>query len=251
MTINYLHQHKICHRDLKPENLLFNRKDGGILGLIDFGLAFEWEHSMSEELKKCGQNRMVGTAYYVAPEVIHKDYDERCDIWSLGVILYMLTTATPPFQGNDDLEVLQSVVGMQMAQDKEFKKLSFSLKSLLTSIFVPKEQRPTITDLLKHPWVQEETFTRPKLSFGQLKDFASYSKLKKLTLSFIASQLSASETSELGGQFNLIDTHKDGVLTIDEIEQALKLQGSTPTRTELSKVLRQVDMNKNGKITYN
>jgi calcium-dependent protein kinase len=67
--------------------------------LIDFGLAYQWKHSMREELAITKNNKLVGTSYYVAPEVIQLDYDERCDIWSAGVILYILTTATPPFDG--------------------------------------------------------------------------------------------------------------------------------------------------------
>ena len=110
---------------------------------------------MNKELIKCKQNKMVGSAYYVAPEVIQKEYDQRCDIWSLGVTLYTLTTGTVPFQGNDDRDILNSIVNFNISLDDEFNNLSYNLKNLLNSIFVPKEQRPTISDLLNHPWVKE------------------------------------------------------------------------------------------------
>lgn len=77
--------------------------------LIDFGLSYEWNSNPREEMRTHGQQRVVGTAYYLAPEVIAKDYDERCDIWSLGVILYMMVTGTPPFDGQDDEQIMQAI----------------------------------------------------------------------------------------------------------------------------------------------
>ena len=85
-SVNYLHSHKVCHRDIKLENMLFNKEKSN-LGMVDFGLAFEWEFNVNKEMKKCGQNKSVGTAAFVAPEVLDRDYDERCDVWSLGVVL--------------------------------------------------------------------------------------------------------------------------------------------------------------------
>ena len=108
-AINYLHKNKIAHRDLKPENFLFLRKDSSNLKLIDFGLAVRWQDSLRDELKKKGEKKLVGTSYYLAPEIMDANYDERCDIWSLGVILYILLSALPPFDGNNDKEILESV----------------------------------------------------------------------------------------------------------------------------------------------
>ena len=100
--MKYLHLQKICHRDLKAENFLFSRKDADTITLIDFGMAHQWNSDMRNELIKSGNNKLVGTSYYVAPEVIAKDYDQRCDIWSLGVLLHVIVSASPPFSGDDD-----------------------------------------------------------------------------------------------------------------------------------------------------
>ena len=89
-TIKYLHLQKICHRDIKAENFVFNKEENNHIALIDFGLAYEWKDDMREEINADGGNKIMGTVYYVAPEVLKKDYDESCDIWSLGVILYEL-----------------------------------------------------------------------------------------------------------------------------------------------------------------
>jgi len=78
---------------------------------------------MRTDMKAIGENLLTGTAYYVAPEVINGDYDERCDIWSLGVLLYMMLTGTPPFLGNSDIQILENVA-----------KSNFSLKSKFFNI---------------------------------------------------------------------------------------------------------------------
>jgi calcium-dependent protein kinase len=107
--MKYLHLQKICHRDLKAENFLFADKKTDRITLIDFGMAFLWHDDMRKELVKTGNNKLVGTSYYVAPEVIARDYDQRCDIWSLGVLLHVIVTASPPFPGDDDNEILQNI----------------------------------------------------------------------------------------------------------------------------------------------
>ena len=101
-TIKYLHLQKICHRDIKAENFLFLKNDDDLITLIDFGMGFQWNDNMMTELIQTGNNKLVGTSYYVAPEVIAKKYDERCDIWSLGVLLHVIVSASPPFPGDDD-----------------------------------------------------------------------------------------------------------------------------------------------------
>ena len=107
--LNYCHMRNIAHRDLKPENFLFLNKKSSNLKLIDFGLSFNYKENMREELKAKKETKLVGTSYYIAPEVIKGDYDQRCDIWSMGVILYILVTAVPPFDGDDDKEIIEAV----------------------------------------------------------------------------------------------------------------------------------------------
>ena len=106
-AVNYCCTKKICHKDLKPENFMFAAKDEtSTIKLIDFGL------SQTFEDPKIGKVRMkakVGTPYYIAPEVIRGDYDEKCDVWSMGVILYILICGAPPFYGGNDLMILESV----------------------------------------------------------------------------------------------------------------------------------------------
>lgn len=94
-AVNYCHNKKIVHRDLKPENLMLESDDFMNIKVIDFGLS----RIFSNEKKMC---QRLGTPYYIAPEVLKKKYDERCDIWSIGVIMHVLLSGTPPFQGRTD-----------------------------------------------------------------------------------------------------------------------------------------------------
>lgn len=110
-AVCHSHSLKICHRDLKPENLIFLNSSNDSLKVIDFGLSKifdEKNHTMKSK---------VGTAYYVSPEILKGEYDEKCDIWSSGVILYILLTGDPPFNGASDNEIYRNIAK---------KKYSFS-----------------------------------------------------------------------------------------------------------------------------
>lgn len=102
-AITYCHNHGIAHRDLKPENLLLSEpNDTKNIKVIDFGTskAFGSNHHMKEKF---------GTVYYIAPEVLTYDYDEKCDVWSAGVILYIMLCGYPPFNARTDEEIYKKI----------------------------------------------------------------------------------------------------------------------------------------------
>ena len=109
LALNYCHQNNIVHRDIKLENIMYLRpKVGGSMSndikVIDFGLS-----TVHNYKKKGSLNSLVGTPYYVAPEVIEGKYGLECDCWSLGVILYVLITGHLPFYSKNTIEVLQRI----------------------------------------------------------------------------------------------------------------------------------------------
>jgi calcium-dependent protein kinase len=106
-AVNYLHGLGIAHRDLKPENFLFDRATGdpdAELKIIDFGLSI-MESTQLKRMDSC-----VGTAFYVAPEVLRGKYGKTCDVWSLGVILYMMLAGYPPYIADRRDEVFQQIM---------------------------------------------------------------------------------------------------------------------------------------------
>ena len=98
-SVNYMHYKGIVHRDIKPENLMIDGSDN-TLKLIDFGLSTEL--APGEKL-----HDRQGTPYYLAPEVLNKNYDNKCDVWSCGVIMYTLLSGTPPFNADHNLEIMR------------------------------------------------------------------------------------------------------------------------------------------------
>lgn len=116
----YLHENGIVHRDIKAENVLFgNKEKDSPLKLIDFGVSTKFKATSTTEKMK----ETLGTPYYIAPEVLLQNYDNKCDVWSCGVLMYVLLCGYPPFNGDDDDEILEAVkVG-----DFEFYGKLFSL----------------------------------------------------------------------------------------------------------------------------
>mmetsp|Transcript_15219 Transcript_15219/g.2535 ORF Transcript_15219/g.2535 Transcript_15219/m.2535 type:complete len:120 (-) Transcript_15219:133-492(-) len=103
-AITYCHRAGIVHRDLKPENLLLeNDRDDALLKVIDFG------ESMKVSPKEIMTKR-TGTAYYIAPEVLQGKYNDRCDVWSCGVILFVMLSGKPPFNGPNDRVIFNKII---------------------------------------------------------------------------------------------------------------------------------------------
>lgn len=104
-ALSYLHGKGVVHRDIKAENVLFeSRNNNSALKLIDFGVSTKFKDSQSEKMKDT-----LGTPYYIAPEVLKGSYDNKCDVWSCGVLLYILLCGYPPFNGNRDEQILDNV----------------------------------------------------------------------------------------------------------------------------------------------
>ena len=118
-AVRYCHDKNIVHRDLKLENFLLDTEEAdSSIKLIDFGLSSYFEKSQL-------LRQAVGTPYYVAPEVLRGSYTAKCDIWSLGVIAYMLVSGMAPFWGKTDVEIFKRVRhGTWNFDHKVFKKVS-------------------------------------------------------------------------------------------------------------------------------
>jgi calcium-dependent protein kinase len=113
-AVKHLHEHNIVHRDLKPENFLMSdTSEVAEIKLIDFGLSKRF--SNKEQLEK--MKTVVGTPYYVAPEVLKGSYDGRCDVWSLGIMLFVFLCGYPPFEGDNNKEIFKNVLKQELTFD--------------------------------------------------------------------------------------------------------------------------------------
>lgn len=149
-SISFMHKNGVAHRDLKPENFLFETKNfDSALKLIDFGLSAKFGENADKPM-----NTIVGTPYYVAPEVLVGTYGPECDIWGIGVIMYILLCGTFPFNGDDNNQVLRAVLkGNLDYTAKEWIQISTDAKDLIKKLLKRcPEDRIKIDEALKHPW---------------------------------------------------------------------------------------------------
>ena len=249
-AVNYLHHHGICHRDLKPENILLSSMSNKFqLKLIDFGLSKVLK-TMNGTMK--GE---VGTAYYMAPEVLQGKYTLKCDVWSCGVILYIMLCGSPPFYSMDEKKLKEKIINYDYNFNHPvFSKISEDAKDLLRSIFVDSERRPSISDILNSPWVKENA---PNSGNEYLnidwKRVVKYSKLnlvQKSVINYRAFHMTENEANEYVEMFKEIDENSDGVLTFDEIKKGIKCCNLDINDDDLIKLFNDMDTDKNGLINY-
>lgn len=251
-AVNYLHTHGVCHRDLKPENILFSTLDeDSPLKLIDFGLSKvfnETNHTMKGT---------VGTTFYMAPEVFTGKYNEKCDVWSCGVILYIMLCGKPPFYSKDEQELQKQICSMVFDFNyPEFKNISSDAIDLIKSILVVKDSRPKIADLLEHKWIKENAphSTNEILSIGwnQINKYTTLNLMEKSVINFTAFRLTENETRTFADQFKSLDVNSDGVLTLEEIQKGIEMCSFGPKvqKEEMKKMFKEIDVDKNGLINY-
>ncbi len=148
-AVAHCHAKGIVHRDLKPENILFETKGSAHIRVIDFGIS-------RKMLSSSPLRRKYGTPYYIAPEVLKGDYDEKCDVWSCGVILFVFLSGEPPFNGVNSRAILQRVASGNFAfRNPIWSHISPQAKSLISRMLtVSPSARPSAQDVLSDPWIQ-------------------------------------------------------------------------------------------------
>lgn len=153
-AILYCHLNGIVHRDIKSDNILFLTEDiHSPVKLIDFGISVKFEKDTKLKDK-------TGTVLYIAPEVISGSYDEKCDIWSCGVLMYMMLSGTPPFNGSSRQEVMAKIKkGKFTFSGKIWTLISEEGKDLIKKMLtLDPARRPSCREVLSHPWFTKDEF---------------------------------------------------------------------------------------------
>ncbi|XWS27836.1 hypothetical protein CRYUN_Cryun25bG0014100 [Craigia yunnanensis] len=249
-VVHACHFMGVMHRDLKPENFLLSSKDeNALLKATDFGLSV-----FIEEGKV--YRDMVGSAYYVAPEVLRRRYGKEIDIWSAGVILYILLSGVPPFWAETEKGIFDAIVEGEIDfETQPWPSISDSAKDLVCRMLAqdPKK-RITSTQVLEHPWIREGGSASDKpldsAVLSRMKQFRRMNKLKQLALKVIAENLSTEEIQGLKQMFANIDTDNSGTITYDELKTGLARLGSKLTEAEVKQLMEAADVDGNGTIDY-
>ncbi|CAL5018912.1 unnamed protein product [Urochloa decumbens] len=249
-VVEACHSLGVMHRDLKPENfLLANKDDDMSLKAIDFGLSVFF---------KPGQifTDVVGSPYYVAPEVLRKRYGPEADVWTAGVILYILLSGVPPFWAETQQGIFDAVLKGVIDFDSDpWPVISESAKDLIRRMLNPRPaERLTAHEVLCHPWICDQGVApdRPldPAVLSRIKQFSAMNKLKKMALQVIAESLSEEEIAGLKEMFMAMDTDNSGAITYDELKEGLRKYGSTLKDTEIRDLMEAADIDNSGTIDY-
>ena len=250
-AVEYCHNNGIAHRDLKPENLLYlnqGSEDNNSIKVIDFGLS--QVISPNKKLKT-----KVGTAYYVSPEILQGSYSEKCDIWSAGVILYILLSGDPPFNGPSDIAIYKKIAQMDFDfPEAKWANISDEAKDLIKHMIAPENERYNARQVMEHKWmniVNQDNLANLNFDPSFLVNYAKSNIFKKMTLLFIASRLEDSEINHLKKIFEAFNLQKDGQISYQELKKGLKeLKCCHISDEELCELFKSIDVDQNGKIDY-
>ncbi|XP_072956791.1 calcium-dependent protein kinase 2-like [Typha angustifolia] len=247
-VVNICHFMGVMHRDLKPENfLLATKAENAMLKATDFGLSvFIEEGKVYRDI--------VGSAYYVAPEVLRRSYGKEIDIWSAGVILYILLSGVPPFWAENEKGIFDAILRGEIDfESSPWPTISHGAKDLVRKMLTqdPKK-RITSAQVLQHPWLKEggEASDRPIDSavLTRMKQFRAMNKLKQMALKVIAENLNEEEMKGLKQMFTNIDTDNSGSITYEELKTGLARLGSKLSEAEIKQLMEAADVDGNGTI---
>lgn len=240
----HAHSKHVIHRDIKPENLLLFHPDGApdgpeglILKVVDYGCSTFCVPGK----RLC---KKFGTPYYVAPEVLWRDYDLQADVWSAGVVLFILLCGRPPFNGRSDDEIVSRVrTGHYRMLPDDWRHVSLSAQELVKEMLkLDATARPTAEQLLKHHWFADAAEGRLTLADGselesaapstmvnvvaRLEAFAGMSRMKRLALVVLCHTVTDKHLTRLKEAFSELDKDGDGHLTPGELHAALRNTGA-------------------------
>jgi len=261
-AIFYLHSSNIVHRDLKPENIMLLQKpqnDNYHIKLIDFGTAKEFKPGK----KMC---KFIGTSYYIAPEVLKERYDEKCDVWSCGIILYILLCGYPPFNGNTNVEIFHAIQNQNPTfTGEEWEDITSEAKDLIKLMLKKNpNERWSAEQCLKHKWfkmLEDNENKKDKSNFkliqmnaiNHMTQFVSENRFKQAVLQFISTQFNLQkEEGDLREIFKSMDISGTGQISKKEFcDKLIELYGENDGKNIASNIFNNLDMDGSGKISYN
>ena len=267
-AINYCHSNGVVHRDLKPENIVFESPNNGDsdsndyedeeensenyfnIKICDFGLS-----ALKKNTDKL--HTILGTPYYMAPEVLKGDYNEKCDIWSIGAITYYLITDTEPFKGDTNNQIFSRILFTEPDYSpSKFRNTSQILIDFLKKCFLKDPStRPTAREALSHPWFETifKKIHSPKFIdeniFYNISTTKKFSELKRLIMRYVVDNMGHSELNIYKKAFLAFDKDNNGVITPDELKRLFAVYHKNLSEIQIKNIMSVSD-ERNDFLTY-
>lgn len=247
LALNYLHQHGIVHRDIKLENFLFEKKDTSHLKLIDFGFSHMWDPNIKMHVS-------CGTLAYVAPEVLDKSYTSQCDLWSVGVITFILLSGYMPFSGSELKQTKDIAAGKYVIKPEKWRVVSPQAQHFTFSLLhVNPDKRLTAEAALEHEWmVRKGRRSQVEIDTGiseALRQFAQATRFRRCCMEMMAWSLSNEERAEVRDYFLAMDANKHGTITLAELRSVMVDKFDIHDE-EVETIFRSMDTNNDEEIHY-
>ena len=242
-AVAYCHSKRVVHRDIRPEHIYVHQeRDRWDLKVSDFGSAgiLDPRHKLTG---------VLGSTLFLAPEVVKGNYDEKCDLWSCGILMYLLLTGTFPYAGESEKEVLKEM--MSGRAEVKIAGVSNEAAVMLASLLTkdPKT-RLSAPEALQHYWILSRVNHTTDLSpvLHNLQQFSARSQFRDALLTYLTTRVTSnSDIEALNSAFRQFDKNSDGIISLTELQTA---SSQILTESEVQSVLSQLDSNQDHRISY-
>lgn len=254
----WLHSYNFYFYIISSPSILFeDDSPGASVKLIDFGLATKY---LSNEYKYMRER--VGTVYTMSPQVIQGRYGKSCDLWSIGVITYMLLSGGQmPFPGKRRSQIVKMIMQCKFSfRGEQWSKVSKEAKDFIASLLqIDPLDRPTAEEALKSKWMKKQFGAKnPKLqprdrldARRRLHAYGKETKLKRIALLFLAHKSTTSEIAKMRELFEEIDEDGNGEISLAELKNVLGGEDCKLSSADVKKIFKGVDADANNSISYN
>ena len=253
LAIAHCHSRGITHRDLKPENILFESlKPDAEIKLIDFGLSRKY--AKDEKM-----HTILGTPYYVAPEVLKGEYDEKCDIWSIGAMTYLMLCGDPPFTGSSNNEIFKKIVKNELKFNPyKWKNISHSAKDFVKwCLNKNASERPSASKAVTHNWfnnVLKETHSVkniPTKILINIKNFNIVDKFNQMIIKYLINTMNGEEEINIyKNAFYALNFNHNGWIEPSELKKGYELTNIDITDEEIEYLYSIIVENSKEGIDY-
>ena len=252
-AINYCHAHSICHRDIKLENWVYaNPSSDSQLKLIDWG--------MSRIFTGEPMTQIHGTVYYVSPQVLAGNYDNKCDVWSIGVIVYMILSGSPPFPGQNDQEIINRIKSTEVSfEGPRWLGISKDAKDYISLLLTREpKMRPSAAQAMDHPWLRRMISEEDGCSVDNeidldvlrnIQQFSRQNAIRRAALGMIAMSLTQNDVANMEEEFMKLDSNRGGTIKLDELANALTTRLNM-SNEEATQIFNRVDQTGDDEIHY-